>query len=86
MTVPALKREPHSSFKSPVEMSISVFSLLWIRMNSSSWFPLAGLASTFREGKAGAAGLAGGNERIVVIEKNISTTIEIAVEGVYTTA
>ena len=41
------EREPHSSFKRPVlRCRFRWFSLLWIRMNSSSWFPLAGLAST----------------------------------------
>ena len=58
-------------------------------MDSDEFFLLVSagrIGFHFREGKAGAADLAGGNERIVVIEKNISATVEIAVERVYITA
>jgi hypothetical protein len=81
-----LEREPHSSFKSPVrDVDFGVLIIL----DSDEFFLLVSagrIGFHFREGKAGAAGLAGGNERIVVIEKNISATAEIAVEGVYITA
>jgi hypothetical protein len=80
------EREPHSSFKSPVrDVDFGVL----IVVDSDEFFLLVSagrIGFHFREGKAGAAGLAGGNERIVVIEKNISATVEIAVERVYITA
>ena len=56
------KSEPHSSFKSPVrEVDFGVL----IVVDSDEFFLLVSagrIGFHFREGKAGAAGLAGGNE------------------------